>query len=123
MGELEALEAIAALGLFADHIEDGVNQLRTLGVVAFSPVVSSSALSENEVIGAEQLTEWAGADGVHGAGLQIDKNRAWDVLSTSSLIVVHVDSFELQVAVTMVSAGRIDAVLVGDDLPELQTCE
>lgn len=33
VGHLEALEAVAVLGLLADDIEDGIHQLGTLGVV------------------------------------------------------------------------------------------
>ena len=35
VAELEALEAIAAFGLLADNIQDGVDQLSTLGVVTW----------------------------------------------------------------------------------------
>jgi len=39
----------------------------------------------------------------------------------SGLIVVHVDALELEIGVTVVRAGGVDTVLVGDDLPELGT--
>lgn len=39
--------------------------------------------------------------------------------STGGLVVVHVDSFKLEVRIAMVAAGWVDAVLVGDHLPEL----
>merc|ERR1712159_429350 len=39
VGELEALEAIAGLGLPADDVKDGVDELSALGVVALGPVV------------------------------------------------------------------------------------
>lgn len=42
------------------------------------------------------------------------------VLLTSGLVVVDVDTLELQVAVAVVSAGGVDAMLVGDHLPELR---
>lgn len=38
---------------------------------------------------------------------------------TCGLIVVHVDALQLQVAVSVVGARRVDAVLVADHLPEL----
>jgi hypothetical protein len=34
VGQLEALQAVAALGLLADDVKDRVNQLGALGVVA-----------------------------------------------------------------------------------------
>ena len=45
MSELEALEAVAALRLLPHHIQDRVHQLSSLRVVAFSPVVTCSALA------------------------------------------------------------------------------
>lgn len=39
---------------------------------------------------------------------------------TGSFIVVHVDPLQLQVAVAVVAAGGVDAVLIADDLPELE---
>ena len=121
VGELEALEAVAALSLLADDIENRVNELSTLGVVTLGPVVTGTALSEDEVVWAEDLTEWASTDRVHGAWLEVDKDGAWHVLATGGLVVVHVDALQLEVRVTLVGTGGVDAVLVGDDLPELGT--
>ena len=92
----------------------------TFCVVALGPVVSGPGLSENEVVWPEDLSVGSGADGVHGAGLQVDEDGAGDILSAGGLVVVHVDALELQVGVTLVGAGGVDAVLVGDDLPELR---
>merc|ERR1712109_226680 len=71
VGDLEALEAVTALSLLTDDIEDGVDELSTLGVVTLGPVVTGTSLTEDEVVGAEELTEGAGTDGVHGTGLEI----------------------------------------------------
>ena len=85
VGDLETLQAVTALGLTADDIENLVNKLGTLGVVTLSPVVTSTGLTEDEVVGAEKLAEGAGADSVHGTGLQIDQNGTGNVLITASL--------------------------------------
>ena len=116
VGDLEALKAIATLSLLADDIEDGVNELSTLGVVALGPVVTGTSLTEDEVVRAEELTEGAGADGVHGSGLEIHEDGAGNVSATGGLVEVHVDALQLKVGVTMVRTGGVDAVLVGDDL-------
>ena len=79
VANLEALEAITRLGLLADDVEDGVDQLGSLSVVALRPVVTGASLAENEVVGAEDLAEGAGADGVHGAGLEVHQNSAGHV--------------------------------------------
>jgi hypothetical protein len=118
---LETLEAIAALGFFSDNIEDGVYEFGSLCVVTFSPVVTSSALTEDKVVGAEDLTERTGSNGVHGSGLEIDKDGTWDVFATSGFIVVHIDSLELKIAVSVVGTSWVNAMFVGDDFPELGT--
>ena len=41
-------------------------------------------------------------------------------MATCGFIVVDVDPLELEVGVAVVCAGRVDAVLVRDHLPELQ---
>ncbi len=99
---LKALKAIAALSLFADDVEDGIDQLSTLGVVALGPVVTGAGLTEDEIVGAEELTEGAGADGVHGAGLQIHEDGAGDVATAGGLVEVHVDALQLQIGITVV---------------------
>merc|ERR1712159_477089 len=121
VAELEALEAVAGLGLLADNIEHGVDQLGTLGVVALGPVVTGAGLAEHEVVGAEELTEGASADRVQGTGLEVHEDGAGHVAAASGLVVVHVDALQLEVGVTVVGTGGVNAVLVGDDLPELGT--
>ena len=84
------------------------------------PIVTGSRLSEHEVVRSEDLSEGSRAHRVHGAGLEVDEDGARHVLAAGGLIVVHVDALQLQVRVAMVGAGGVDAVLVGDDLPELE---
>merc|ERR1711937_139465 len=121
VAELEALEAIAGLGLLTDDVKDGIDELGSLSVVTLGPVVTGSGLAEDEVVGAEELTEWSGTDGVHGTRLQVHQDCTGHVATASGLVVVHVDGLQLKVGVTMVCAGWVDAVLIGDDLPELGT--
>ena len=47
---------------------------RTFSVVSFSPVISSSGLSEHEVVWSEDLAEGARPHAVHGAGLQVHQH-------------------------------------------------
>ena len=67
----------------------------TFSVVALGPVVSGSGLSEDEVIGAEDLSVGTGPDRVHGSGLEVDEDGARDVLAAGGFIVVDVDAFQL----------------------------
>ena len=121
MGDLETLKAVATLSLLSDNIEDGVDELGSLGVMALGPVVTGTGLSEDKVIGSEELTEWSGSDGIHGSWLEIHEDGSWDVSSSGGLVVVDVDSLELEIRVTVVSTGWVNSVLVGDDLPEFGT--
>ena len=121
VGDLETLEAIATFGFLSDDIEDGVDELGSLGVVTLGPVVTGTGLSEDEVVRSEELTEWSSSDGVHGSWLKIHEDGSWDVSSTGGLVVVDVDSLELEIGVTVVGTGWVNSVLVGDDLPELGT--
>lgn len=70
---------------------------------------------------AEELAERTGTDRVHGAWLEIDKDGTGHILATGSFVVVHVDALELEVRVTVVGTGGVNAVFIGDDFPELGT--
>jgi hypothetical protein len=96
VGELESLEAVTGLSLFTHNIQNRVNKLSTFSVVALGPVVSGSALPEDDVIGPEDLSVGSGADGVHGAGLKIEKDRSGDILATTGLVVVDLNALKLE---------------------------
>ena len=85
MGDLETLKAVAALGLATDDIENLVDKLSTLSVMTLGPVVAGTGLAEDEVVGAEELAEGTGTDGVHGTGLEIDENGTGNILVAGSL--------------------------------------
>jgi len=121
VSNLETLKAIATFSFFSNDIEDGVDKFGTLGVMTLGPVVTGTSLSEDEVVRSEELTEWAGSDGVHGTWLEIHKDCSWDVSSSSGLVKVDVDSLELEIGVTVIGTGWVNSVFVGDDLPEFGT--
>ena len=121
MDELEALKAVAGFGLLTDGIENGVDEFSALSVITLGPVVAGARLAENEVVWSEELAEWAGTDGVHGAWLKVDKDSTWDVTSTGGFVVVNVDTFDLEFRVSAEFAAWINAVLIGDDFPEFST--
>ena len=62
VGDLETLKAIATFSFLPDNIEDGVNEFSTFGVVTLGPIVTGSSLSEDKVVGSEELTEWSGSN-------------------------------------------------------------
>merc|ERR1719326_166978 len=112
VGDLEALEAIATFGFLADNIEDGVDELGTFGVVTLGPVVTGTGLTEDEVVGSEELSERSSTDGVHGSWFEIHEDGSWDVSTTGGFVVVDVDSLELEIRVTVVGTGWVNSVLI-----------
>ena len=47
---------------------------------------------------------------------QVNENGPGDVASPRRLVVVHIDPVELKLALAAVLSGRIDSMLVGNDL-------
>jgi len=121
VGDLETLQAISALSLLADNIEYRVNQLCSLGIMSFCPIVTSTALTEDEVVWSEKVAKRAGTDRVHGSRLEINQDRAGNVLVGTDLVVVDRDTLQLQVIGALVETILVDAVFVGNNLPELGT--
>jgi len=121
VGDLETLETIATFSFFSDNVEDGVDEFSTFGVMTFSPVVTGTSLTENEVIGSEKLTEWASSDGVHGSWFEIHKDGSGDESASSGFVIVDVDSLELEVGVTVIGTGWVDTMFIRDDFPEFGT--
>merc|ERR1719220_558615 len=119
VSELKSLETVNGLRLFSDNIKDGVDKLSTFGVVPFSPVVARSRLTKDIIVRPEDLSIGTISDAVHGARFEVHKNSPWHILATRCLIEVDIDALQLQVRVSIVSAGGVDAMLIGDDLPEL----
>ena len=118
MCKLESLKTVTALRFLAYNIQNRVYKLSTLGVMSLSPVVTCSGLAKDEVVWTEDLSEGAGADGVHGAGLQVDEHGTRHIFASGGFIVVNVDPLQLKIRVPMVCTGWVDAVFVRDHLPE-----
>ena len=121
MGDLKSLEAVASFGFLSDDVEDGVDEFGSFGVMSLGPVISGSGLSENEVVGSEELSERSGSDGVHGSGFQVHQDGSGNVSSSGGFVEVHVDSFQLQIGISVVGSGRVNSVLVGNNLPEFSS--
>jgi len=121
VSDLETLEAIATFGFLSDNIKDGVDELSTFGVMTLGPVVTGTGLSEDEVIRSEELTEWSSSDGVHGSWFEIHEDGSWNISSSGGFVEVDIDSLKLEIRVTVVGTGRVNTMLVGDDLPEFGT--
>jgi len=121
VGDLETLETIATFGFFPDNVEDGVDEFSTFGVMTFGPIVTSTSLSEDKVVGSEELTERSSSDRVHRSWFEIHEDSSWDESTTGSFVIVDVDSLKLEVRVTVIGTGWVDTVLIGDNFPEFGT--
>ena len=88
--------------------------------MTLGPVVAGPGLSKHEIVWSEDLTEGAGPDAVHGAGLQVHEDGPGHVLAAGGLVVVHIDPLKLELRGAGVSASGVDTVLIRDDFPELQ---
>jgi len=118
VGDLESLKTVAAFSFLSYDVEDAVDEFGSFGVVTFGPVVSGSSLTEDEVVGSEELTVGSGSYGVHGSGLQVHEDGSGHISASGGFVEVDVDSLELEVGVSVVGSGGVDSVLVGDDFPE-----
>merc|ERR1711881_77439 len=121
VGDLETLETIATFGLLPDNVEDGVNEFGTFGVMTLGPVVTGTGLTEDEVVGSEELTERSSSDRVHRSWFEVHEDSSWDESTTGSFVIVDVDSLKLEVGVTVIGTGWVDTVLIGDNFPEFGT--
>jgi hypothetical protein len=83
-------------------------QAEEYSLVALSPVVSRSSLSENKVVRAEDLAVGTSTDGVHGSRLKIHEHSARNVATASCLIEVNVDALQLKIRVSMVGTSGIN---------------
>ena len=88
--------------------------------MAFGPVVSSSRLSKNKVVRSKYLSIGARSHGVHGSRFKIDEYCTGNIFAARGFIIINVDAFQLEIAVSVISTGRVNSVLIGDDFPKLE---
>ena len=121
--EKETLQAVTIFGFFTHDVENGIDQLSTLSVMSFSPVITGTRLTKDEVVGPEDLAVRAGSDAVHGAGLEIHEDSPRNITATGSLVEIDIDAFQLKIigAISPVTAGWINPVFVADYFPEFGT--
>ncbi len=119
MSNLKSLKAVTRLRFLSNDIENRIDQFSAFSVVTFSPIVTGSGLTENEIIRSKNLTEGSGANRIHRSGFEIHENRSWNISTAGSFVEVNVDSLELKIRIAVVSTSWINAVLVADNFPEL----
>mmetsp|Transcript_22775 Transcript_22775/g.42333 ORF Transcript_22775/g.42333 Transcript_22775/m.42333 type:complete len:467 (+) Transcript_22775:286-1686(+) len=121
VGDLETLENITTLTLLAYTLHDGIYEFCSFGVVTLGPVISSSTLSKDKVVGTEKRSVRSSADRIHGSWFQIGQDGTWDISSFLALVEVHIDASQLKFVVANVFASGVNAMLSRHDLPELGT--
>ena len=76
-------------------------------------------LTKNEIIRPKYLPKRSRTHRIHSARLKVDKNCTRNILATGRLIVVNVNTFQLQVGIATVRPSWIYSVFIRYDLPEL----
>ena len=118
---LESLKTIATFSFFSYNIKNWINKFSTFSIMTFSPVVTSTSLSEYEVIWSEKLTEWSSSNWVHCSWFEIHKNGSWDESTTGGFVIININSFKLKIRITMICTGWVDTVFIRNDFPEFGT--
>ena len=95
MSHLEALETISVLSFLSYSVHDLVNDLSTLSIFALSVAIASAALSNDHVIGAEELSEAGRPHTVNNARLEVDEDGSGHKAGFS-IIKVNTVSSKLQ---------------------------
>jgi hypothetical protein len=75
-------------------------------------------LPKHEIVGFVHVTIGTCTDGIDRAHFEIDEDGTGDVVVASCFVVIDVDAFELEIAVTLVGAIGGDAVFLRDDFPK-----
>jgi hypothetical protein len=85
VSNLETLEAVATFGLATNDIKNLIYQLSALSVMPLCPVVASTGLAKDKVVGTEELAERTGANSVYSARFKINKDSTRDIFVIGSL--------------------------------------
>lgn len=112
------MKTITVLGLLANNIENRVDELSAFSVMSLGPVVSSTRLTEDEVVRPEDLAVGARSDTIHSARLKVHEDGAWDEPTAAGFVVVDIHALKLKVIVAAVATGGVDTVLGTYHFPE-----
>ena len=81
----ETLESSALVGELSDSVETEINDFLTNGVMSSGEVVGSVFLTGDELLWMEELSVGSGSDLIDDGWLEIEEDRSWDVLTSTSL--------------------------------------
>ena len=81
-------------------------------LTSFCPVVTSTILAKDVVVGAEQTSKGTTLYRIHSSGLKVDQDRTGNILVGTDFIVVNVDTLKLEVVCTRVQTVAVDAVFI-----------
>jgi hypothetical protein len=111
VSDLKTLQDITRFGFLTNHIHDRVDEFSAFGVMALRPIVSSSALAKDKVIGAKETSERSSANGVHGSWFKIRKNGTGDVSTLHTFVEIAANALQLERIVSVVRSITMDAML------------
>lgn len=69
-------------------------------------------LTKYKVVWPEDLSKGSRSHRVHGTWFQVHQYCSGDIFASCGLVVVHVDSFQLQVGIAVVSTCWVYSMLV-----------
>ena len=81
-------------------------------LTSFRPVVTSTILSKDVDVRAEQTSKRTTLYRIHSSGLKVDQDRTGNILVGTDFIVVNVDTLKLEVVCTRVQTVAVDAVFI-----------
>jgi hypothetical protein len=115
----ETLETCALIGKLSDSVKTEIDDFLTNGVMSSGEVVGSIFFTGDELLWMEELSVGSGSDFIDNGWLEIEENRSWDVLTSTSLgeegvegIVTTTDGF-----IGWHLTVRLDSVLEAEKLP------
>ena len=114
------LQTFTVFCFLSKNVKDGIYELRSFRVVAFRPVVASTALSENEVIRLEDLAKFTRSNRIHDARLKVKQDCTRYKTATARFVEIDIGSFQLARSMSNVGSHLIHAMLIADNFPELR---
>jgi hypothetical protein len=89
--------------------------------VTFGPIVAGTSLPKYEVIRPEELAKWSRSNRVHGSGFEVHQNSSRNIPPTRRLVEVNINSFKLEIRISVVGTRRINTMFIRNHLPKLST--
>ena len=100
--DLETLQTVTVLNLFSRYIQNRIHHVCALYIMTPGPAISSTILTDHEVVWAVDLAIRTWPDRVHGAWFQVHQDGTGDVFAAWGMtckILVTMDALTIQIYV------------------------